>query len=397
MFVVGCIKENLPTSEATASEDLALGDLEISPDHVAGTPIEGSYIVVYKDEVMPDEMMRSLNTYEARVERADQTARQILTELKLDKAAKVTHAYGTAIKGFAVEMSAAEAQRLAADPRIAYIEQDQVATIIGGPPGGGGGGGGGGGQTTPWGITRVGGPADGTGLRAWIIDSGIDLDHPDLNVNVGLSDCFLSNCSAGPEDQHGHGTHVAGTVAAKNNSIGVVGVAAGAEVVAVRVLDRRGSGSYTGVIAGVDYVAANAAPGDAANMSLGGPISTALDAAVVALGQAGVKLAMAAGNESTNANSSSPGRANGNNLYTVSAMSEGDNWASYSNYGNPPVDYCAPGSSVYSCYKSGGYTTMSGTSMASPHVCGILLLGNVSSSGTVNGDPSAPADPIAHR
>lgn len=394
LFVAGCIKESLPAHEDVTAEELALGDLEISPDHVAGTPIEGRYIVVFKDEVMPDEMMRNLPTYEVRVERAREVARTVLTELKLEKTAKITRSYGTAIKGFAAEMTAGEAQKLAADPRIAFVEQDQVATIIGGPPGGGGGGGG---QTTPWGITRVGGAGDGTGLRAWIIDSGIDLDHPDLNVDVANSACFLSNCSAGPEDQHGHGTHVAGTVAAINNSEGVVGVAAGAWVVAVRVLDRRGSGSYSGVIAGVDYVAANAASGDAANMSLGGPISTALDDAVIALGQSGVKLAMAAGNESTHANSSSPGRANGNNLYTVSAMAQGDTWASYSNYGNPPIEYCAPGSSVYSCYKSGGYATMSGTSMASPHVCGILLLGNVSSNGTVNGDPSAPADPIAHR
>jgi subtilisin family serine protease len=118
---------------------------------------------------------------------------------------------------------------------------------------------------------------------------------------------------------------------------------------------------------------------------------------VIALGQSGVKVALAAGNESTHANNSSPARANGANIYTVSAMSTGDNWASFSNYGNPPVDYCAPGVSINSTYKGGGYTSLSGTSMASPHVAGILLLGNITSDGTVNGDPSAPADPIAHR
>ena len=87
---------------------------------------------------------------------------------------------------------------------------------------------------------------------------------------------------------------------------------------------------------------------------------------------------------------------NGNNIYTVSSMSQGDNWSSFSNYGNPPVDYCAPGSSVYSTYKNGGYATLSGTSMASPHVCGILLIGGITKDGKVNGDPDSYDDDIAH-
>ncbi|MCB9282824.1 MAG: S8 family serine peptidase [Lewinellaceae bacterium] len=351
---------------------------------------------------MPETAMRQMASYDARTEFAQQTTRQILKEMKLDKAVGISYAYGTAIKGFSGEMDQQTADRLAADPRVAYVEQDQVATIVGGPPGGGGGGGGGGGQTTPWGIARVNGGANGVGKVAWIIDSGIDLNHPDLTVDVNRSKCFLDTspnaCKNGPEDENGHGTHVAGIVAAKDNTTGVIGVAAGASVVAVRVLDRNGSGSYSGVIAGVDYVTATAASGDAANMSLGGPTSSALDAAVIALGNHGVKLAMAAGNESTSANNSSPARANGNNIYTVSAMAQGDLWAYYSNYDNPPVDYCEPGSSIYSCYKNGGYATLSGTSMASPHLCGILLLlgnGNPATDGTVSGDPDGNPDPIA--
>ena len=177
----------------------------------------------------------------------------------------------------------------------------------------------------------------------------------------------------------------------------LVGVAAGATVVAVRVVDRRGRGTSSQCVAGVDYVAANASPGDAANMSLGYPPTNSIDIAVTNAAQLGIKFALAAANDSQHASNVSPGRVNGNNIYTVSAMSEGDNWASFSNYGNPPVDYCAPGVSVYSCYKNGSYATLNGTSMASPHVCGILLLGNVSSSGTVNGDPDGNPDPIAHQ
>jgi subtilisin family serine protease len=176
----------------------------------------------------------------------------------------------------------------------------------------------------------------------------------------------------------------------------VVGVAAGATVVSVRVLNRQGSGTTSGVIAGVNYVAEAAAQGDVANMSLGGGISEALDNAVIAA-SAKVKFAIAAGNESMDANLSSPARANGNNIYTVSAMRQGDIWASFSNYGNPPVDYCAPGVYIFSTYKNGGYATLSGTSMAAPHVAGLLLLGRISTDGYVSGDPDGNADPIAHR
>ena len=291
-------------------------------------------------------------------------------------------------------MNTDELETLRKDDRVDYIEQDQILTVnMGGPPGGGGGGGA---QSTPWGVTRVGGAIDGTNAgTAWIIDSGIDLDHPDLNVDAANSKTFLGGNTT-PDDQNGHGTHVAGTVAAIDNTIGVVGVAAGATVVSIRVLNRRGSGSNSGVIAGVDWVAGHANSNDAANMSLGGGISSALDAAVLAASGT-CPFALAAGNESQNANNSSPARVNGSNIYTVSSMAQGDNWSSFSNYGNPPVDYCAPGSSISSTWKSGGYNTISGTSMAAPHVCGILLLGNgFSPAGTVNGDPDGNADDIAH-
>jgi subtilisin family serine protease len=177
------------------------------------------------------------------------------------------------------------------------------------------------------------------------------------------------------------------------DTVGVIGVAAGATVVAVKVLNSAGSGTNSGVIAGVNYVKTYGVAGDVANMSLGGGISTALDNAVFSA-SAKVKFCLAAGNSSANANNSSPARVNGANIYTISAFGQGDVFAYFSNYGNPPIDYSEPGVSIYSTYKSGGYATLSGTSMATPHAAGILLLGAISSTKTVTGDPDGNPDKI---
>ena len=305
--------------------------------------------------------------------------------------------YAFSIEGFAARLSETQLAQLGSDPRVKTIEQDYL--IILAPPSGRGPGGDGGstGQETPWGITRVGGGQNYTGPgKAYILDTGIDLDHEDLNVDAsaGYNSFTSGKDSWDLDDGNGHGTHVAGTVAAINNSVGVVGVAAGATVIPVKVLGARGSGSYSGVIDGVNYVGANGSDGDVANMSLGGPVSQALDAAVVAASSK-VKFALAAGNESDDANNHSPAGANGNNIYTVSAMDRNDRFASFSNYGNPPIDYCAPGVSIKSTWKGGGYNTISGTSMAAPHVCGILLAGGLKSGGPVKGDPDGNADIIA--
>lgn len=365
-------------------------------------PIDGQFTVVFNDDFSG--RMPALAKVKSEVEYRAQmntVKTNILNEFKsIDLNQKsITSTYGHALKGFTAKLSEAQINALRNDPRVKSIEQDQTLSISpykGKPGGNGGGGGTPDPQVTPYGTSRVNGGTSSSSNTAWVIDTGIDMDHPDLNVDVARSVSFLSGSPSNqsPDDQNGHGTHVAGTIAAINNSIGSVGVAPGSTVVAVRVLDRRGSGSNSGVIAGVDYVAANGSNGDVANMSLGGGVSTALDNAVIAAAQTGVKFVLAAGNESDNANNHSPARANGNNIYTISAMDSNDDWAYFSNYGNPPVDYCAPGVAVFSTWKSGGYNTISGTSMAAPHAAGVLLLGNASNSGNVNGDPDGNPDTI---
>lgn len=324
-----------------------------------------------------------------------------------DVGGQVTFVYTTAIKGFAATMNdVAVNNLLERNPQIVSVERDGIVTMDMGPPPGKGPGGGDGGGSDPaevvdWGVLRVGGPdltyADPS-RTAWVIDTGIDADHPDLNVGGGINFDCLMRCKADDwDDGNGHGSHVAGTIGAMANDIGVVGVAPGARLYAVRVLNKRGSGSTSGVIAGVDFVAANGSAGDSANMSLIGGASDAMDAAVIAAAQKGIRFALAAGNSGDDASKYSPARVNHMNVFTVSAIDSGDVFASFSNYGNPPVDYAAPGVSVYSTYKDGGYRTLSGTSMAAPHVAGLLLLLDTAPGcdGTASADPDGDPDQIA--
>ena len=367
--------------------------------------IPGSYVVVYNNtagKMAPLGKVKSASEYKRQM---SDLKSKFVSEFKSVglKDTEITETFGHALKGFTANLTEEQVNALKKDPKVKSIEPNHTMGIspYKGKPGGGG--------TTPpdqqipYGTTRVGGGTTASTHTAWVIDTGIDLDHPDLNVDVSRSVSFLTGGggATSPDDQNGHGSHVAGTIGALNNSIGSVGVAPGTLVVAVRVLDRRGSGTVSGVIAGVDYVKANANNGDVANMSLGGGVSSALDEAVISAANSGVKFALAAGNESDNANNHSPARANAPNIYTISALdgrnaNNPDLWAYFSNYGNPPVDYCAPGYGIYSTWKDGGYNTISGTSMAAPHAAGVLLLGNPSSDGTVNGDPDGNPDPIIH-
>lgn len=333
----------------------------------------------------------------ARSNVAQETTKAVGPEL-----GQVLHTYEFAVKGFAVRLPASSSGRSVTarlrshNPNVSACEHDGItraAQFTWPFPSGGAT------QSTPWGVTRVGGAGSASAStgRAWIIDSGIDLTHPDLNVDAASGKSFLASTTS-LNDTYGHGTHVAGIIGAKNNSIGVVGVAAGARVVPVRVLDGTGTGPDSGVIAAIDYVASRAAPGDVANLSLiADAVSTIMDTAVRNLGAKGVYVTIAAGNNSADAGNYSPGRASGGNVYTVSAFASGDNWASFSNYGSV-INWSEPGVSIKSTYRGGSYMTLSGTSMAAPHLAGILLLRpTVNVGGTVKGDPDGRPDPIGVR
>jgi aqualysin 1 len=287
---------------------------------------------------------------------------------------RAQHVFSHAIKGFSARLSAQQIAALEADLNVAYVERDGVMTIV---------------QTLPWGINKIDADVsstkagNGTGtisnVRAYIIDTGVDAQHRDLNVIRHV------NFASGPNaDCNGHGTHVAGTVAARDNTVDVVGVAPSVSLTGVRVLGCGGSGSTSGVIKGVDWVTANALKPAVANMSLGGSTSQALDDAVKKSANSGVFYAVAAGNSGANACNYSPARAgagSNNGVMTVAATDSNDREASWSNYGSC-VDVWAPGVSILSTRLKGGTTTMSGTSMASPHGsgAGALYLSRTSAS-----------------
>lgn len=377
--------------EKDKQENRPQSDEKFDPNQ--GQVIEGQYIVVLKDGYQSLKSLEKLS-YTESMEAMKAHAISMLSDHGI-KNAEIDRTYARALRGFTVKLLSEEMKKLEADSRVAFIEPDQMITLDDemedeNPP-----------QLKaakaqyiPYGVTRVG-YASGYGRTVWVIDSGIDYYHPDLNVDTYRGRSFVGTSTA--NDDHGHGTHCAGVIAAKNNSIGVLGVAYDATVVPIKVLSSSGSGSISGIVAGVDYVASAAGSGNVANMSLGGGVSTALDNAVYNASLYGIYFAIAAGNDSYDANYYSPARVNGSRIYTVSAMDWNDSFASFSNYGNPPVDVCAPGVSIYSTYLGGSYTTMSGTSMAAPHVAGILALrGYVNTSGYVLNDPDGYADPIAH-
>ena len=294
---------------------------------------------------------------------------------------RAEHVYSAALRGFSANLNTRQIAALENNPWVAYVEADGTMTTTA--------------QMLPWGINRINADSSSTAsgngsgavtnVNVYIIDTGAEATHPDLNVVNHI------NFAGGPNtDCNGHGTHVAGTVAAKDDSSYVVGVVPGAPITGVKVLGCGGSGTTSGVIKGVDWVTANRVLPAIANMSLGGGANTSLDNAVRNSAAAGVFYSLAAGNNGTDACTQSPARAGAgtnNGIMTVAATSSTDAEASWSNYGSC-VDIWAPGVSILSTYKGAKTKTLSGTSMASPHVGGtgaLYLSGNT-------GAPSASVE-----
>ncbi|MBM7075908.1 S8 family peptidase [Micromonospora humida] len=317
--------------------------------------ISGSYLVVLKGEAVG-----AANSRTARTAVPDRAA-----SLTKRYGGNVADVYSAALTGFSAKMSASQARRLAADPSVAYVEQDRVMTVQAT-------------QTNPpsWGLDRIDQrnlplnssytyPTTATNVRAYIIDTGIRTTHTDFG---GRATWGTNAVDSNNTDCNGHGTHVAGTVGGTK-----YGVAKGVQLVAVKVLNCRGRGSTTAVVNGINWVTANAVKPAVANMSLGGGASTAIDNAVASSISSGITYALAAGNSSADACSSSPARVA--SAITVGATTNTDARASYSNYGTC-VDLFAPGSRITSAWNTNdsATNTIDGTSMASPHVAGAAAL-----------------------
>ncbi len=321
---------------------------------LAGTAdaVAGSYIVVLKDSAVSGKSSRVAAV-------GDKSA-----DLARGYGAKVRQTFGSALNGFEAAMTETAAKRLAADPNVAYVEQNQRVSLLATQSG------------ATWGIDRIDQRnlplsttytynSTASAVTAYVIDTGIKYTHSDFG---GRATFGYDAVGTGGVDCNGHGTHVAGTVGGT-----AYGVAKAVKLVGVRVLNCAGSGTNAGVIAGVNWVTQNAKKPAVANMSLGGGVSTALDNAVASSISSGITYALAAGNSTANACNSSPSRVA--SAITVGATTSTDAKASYSNYGTC-LDIFAPGSSI----KSAWYTTntatntISGTSMASPHVAGAAAL-----------------------
>jgi len=331
-----CSDQQQPTSPQQGRAAHGLAPVRMAP---AGQGVEGQYIVVLNDGATPSAVAGAVG-------------------------ARASHEYTRTIRGFSATLGAGQVNALRADPSVAYIEQDQVMHASTTQSG------------ATWGLDRIDQralPLNGTytytptgaGVRAYIIDTGILASHTQFG---GRASVGYDATGGNGVDCNGHGTHVAGTVGGST-----YGVAKGVTLIAVRVLDCSGSGTNSGVIAGIDWVAQNRVLPAVANMSLGGGASQAVDDAVLRLTNAGVVLAVAAGNETVDACTESPSRAA--SAITVGATTNTDARASFSNYGSC-VDVFAPGNNITSSWigSTSATNTISGTSMASPHVAGVAAL-----------------------
>ncbi|AUA16465.1 S8 family peptidase [Streptomyces malaysiensis] len=366
MAVMRTTKRRIAAGIAAAA---AIGALTVLPAHAA--PAEGTVLNAGAAEAVPGSYIVTLN------KTAGFTASSARGEdLISGYGGQVKRTFTAALNGYAVRLAPAEARRLAADPAVASVEQDQKVHADAT-------------QTdAPWGLDRVDQsnlPLSGTytypdsaggGVTVYVLDTGVRITHAQFSGRASYGYDFVDNDTTA-QDGYGHGTHVATTVAGST-----YGVAKKANIVAVRVLGNDGSGTTAGVIAGVDWITANHSGPSVANVSLGGGASTSLDNAVTKSIASGVTYSIAAGNSNANAANYSPARVP--TALTVGATTNTDARASYSNYGST-VDLFAPGSNITAGWNTSDTATYtgSGTSFAAPHVSGaaaIYLSGHTTAS-----------------
>lgn len=371
---------NPPTAPASPQQIQA----PLAPVYFKGNDgIPNDYIVVFKDGVVTGLLSR-----------ASATVASLVGTPK--------YSYDVVLKGFAATLTPDMLAKLRANPDVAYIEQDQVVEASTTQTG------------ATWGLDRIdqrNRPLNGTyvytstgsGVTAYIIDTGIQTSHSQFGGRAAVA---FDALGGNGQDCNGHGTHVAGTVGSAT-----YGVAKGVALRAVRVLNCSGSGTTSGVISGMNWVASHHVAKSVANMSLGGGASSAMNTAANNLASSGVFLAVAAGNSNANACNSSPSGAA--NVTSVAASTSTDAKASFSNFGSC-VHLYAPGQSITSTWLNGGTNTISGTSMASPHVTGVAALykatfGDASfstirswlttnaTSGVISGNPSGTPNRLLYK
>ncbi|MFC9220696.1 S8 family peptidase [Streptomyces hygroscopicus] len=368
MAVMRTTKRRIAAAIAAAAAAACVGAGTALPAHAA--PAEGTVLHAGAADAIPGSYIVTLKKT-AGLKAASAQGKDLVTGY----GGEVRRTYTSALNGYAAELSATEARRLAADPAVASVEQDREVHAEATQ------------TNAPWGLDRVdqaGLPLSGTytypdsagsGVTVYVLDTGVRITHAEISGRASYGYDFVDNDTTA-QDGYGHGTHVATTVAGNT-----YGVAKKAKIVAVRVLGNDGSGTTAGVIAGVDWITAHHSGPSVANVSLGGGASTSLDNAVSTSISSGVTYSIAAGNSNANAANYSPARVPA--ALTVGATTSADARASYSNYGSV-VDLFAPGSNITAGWNSSDTATYTGngTSFAAPHVSGAAAI-------YLSGHPSA--------